>query len=816
MRRLGLLRNLRYFISSQHASQVRFTIKRNMSADNLNMSEQKSSRIREKYLMRQETNRLITNSAFIQVVGHHTNDFKPALLVNSEGRDHLFNCPEGIGRLGSNGNLKIAYAENIFLTSPIYENIGGLFSHSVGLQDGGSDKMTIHSTADIGDVFQSVDKFLQYHNCMSKTINDIVKNGYRDDSIEVKAIVIDRHKNETNELDGDRESRKRAKTTPSLLAYHCTLPDMLGKLDPKKCSEFKVPVGKLLAKLKHGEDVTLADGTVVRSADVVGPRSPGLKFLVIDCWDKEDVGAIIANPEIDVLRRDSGGEAIGLVIHMAHHSIISDERYQKWLADFDSNCKHMFISNKDQVRSSHVNPCSLQYLLNKLDDQLFPNLHVEPELQKIFDAEIEQNLGASGDSEFLWKLDPKPVLKAELEVPDKIHLTDKGRLLIRPKHFIEHDTTPTYIDIHYWRAKFRPEFDRLFAEYKEKVNQMPEPQDHEPEVVFLGTGSAIPSKYRNSSCILVHINHPEKVSIMLDCGEDSYSQMYSLYGPKTDEILKQLKMIYISHHHLDHQIGLYNVLRERAKLTREPIQILQPHSIDHFIGYMNNTFDDLSDTYVSHDSAQICEQTKTVNRDRIDEFRSRKRQFLKSVPFLNDVQLVRVQHCYQATAVVMKFNIGHEKMQTFTLSYSGDCRPSDDFIMLGDKCDLLIHEATFEDMLLTEAIHRKHCTSSEAIEVSRNMKAKQTILTHFSQRYQKMPFITDEFDDKIGIAFDFMRFRYPSSLARAHEIKPLLRAAFSQDLNATETRSLKKKNRYNIINDVMKLNKSAKESAHSG
>lgn len=52
-----------------------------------------------------------------------------------------------------------------------------------------------------------------------------------------------------------------------------------------------------------------------------------------------------------------------------------------------------------------------------------------------------------------------------------------------------------------------------------------------------------------------------------------------------------------------------------------------------------------------------------------------------------------------------------------------------------------------------------HSTYSEAISVGKDMNAKFTILTHFSQRYYKIPLI-DEFGDNVGVAFDNMRVCY--------------------------------------------------------
>lgn len=49
-----------------------------------------------------------------------------------------------------------------------------------------------------------------------------------------------------------------------------------------------------------------------------------------------------------------------------------------------------------------------------------------------------------------------------------------------------------------------------------------------------------------------------------------------------------------------------------------------------------------------------------------------------------------------------------------------------------------------------------HSTFSEAIEMGKQMNAEFTLLTHFSQRYSKIPLIDHNFTEKVGIAFDHM------------------------------------------------------------
>lgn len=75
----------------------------------------------------------------------------------------------------------------------------------------------------------------------------------------------------------------------------------------------------------------------------------------------------------------------------------------------------------------------------------------------------------------------------------------------------------------------------------------------------------------------------------------------------------------------------------------------------------------------------------------------------------------------------------------FKFSYSGDCRPSLNFAKIGKGSTVLLHEATFDDELRGDAEAKKHSTTSEAIGVGVAMGARRVILTHFSQRYQKIP-----------------------------------------------------------------------------
>lgn len=70
-----------------------------------------------------------------------------------------------------------------------------------------------------------------------------------------------------------------ASKEPMALSYICRLKPRPGSLCLERCVEKGVLPGPLLGRLKAGEDVTLADGTVVKSADVRMPDDPGPVFL---------------------------------------------------------------------------------------------------------------------------------------------------------------------------------------------------------------------------------------------------------------------------------------------------------------------------------------------------------------------------------------------------------------------------------------------------------------------------------------------------------------------------------------------------------
>lgn len=277
-------------------------------------------------------------------------------------------------------------------------------------------------------------------------------------------------------------------------------------------------------------------------------------------------------------------------------------------------------------------------------------------------------------------------------------------------------------------------------------------------VSFLGTGSASPSKHRSGSAILIHGSHLETdYGFLLDVGESCVSQMFHMCkgdDGKLQEILASLEFVAISHHHADHSCGLpmlletlhHAVLRGSRRKDKKVFVIVGTglriyyefitsiSGVHYLVEFIN-----LGDILHSSCLTPALED------------------FLMKSRVLKSITGIPVNHCREAMGFLIEFS------NDLRMVYSGDCRPCDRLISVGKNCDLLIHEATFDDLLVEHAMRKRHSTISEALSVARKMNARHLVLTHFSQRYPKIPNVANQ-QVTFVLAFDLLSFRFPSQL----------------------------------------------------
>ena len=294
---------------------------------------------------------------------------------------------------------------------------------------------------------------------------------------------------------------------------------------------------------------------------------------------------------------------------------------------------------------------------------------------------------------------------------------------------------------------------------------------------ILGSSAATPTRERNLSSIA--IRHRNKI-LLFDCGED-FQRRFAEAGLKFNKPL----MIFISHFHGDHIIGLPGFLFRLSLNDRTaPIVIFGPrnlflylilhrkilglkanypikiYEIDHLtkeliefegldseepknkIKIQDNIIYDskyytIKYTLVEH--SIITYAYAFIEKPRFGKFEPEKVKALgiPESPLWKKLQEGEIVE-YQGKKIdPVKEGIIGPKKPGRKITYSGDLIPGKSLIELGKDSDILVHEATFAKKLAETALEKKHSTSIDAALDAKKMNAKQLILTHISSRYQE-------------------------------------------------------------------------------
>ncbi|KAK0124389.1 hypothetical protein ONS95_009351 [Cadophora gregata] len=531
-------------------------------------------------------------------------------------------------------------------------------------------------------------------------------------------------------------------TTPSAtsVCYFIKNHPQRGKFNPKVAKELGVTPGSDFSKLTRGENVTTAAGNVVTPDMVMAKSTEGGGFAVIELPDSSFVGPLISRPEWASGHVMPG---IGAVIWILGPGVVQDSRLQAFMREH-SKLKHI-VSSKDACANylALESPAAAAIRLHLVDAERFPipKFCNDPPLAPV------ENL---------------PYVKARLgqtiQIEPKVDIQDTS--------VVQYLDTATVIkeesaDVREFAQMARKEVtDAAFlARLEETQEDIP---CKDAEVVTLGTGSALPSKYRNVSATLLRV--PGYGSYLFDCGENTFGQLSRVFGDETPEILRELKAIWISHLHADHHLGTVRIIKEWALETATNDQTKNNSLVVASHDGMTNFLKEYSEVEdFGYDRVQPIVMEKK-NGGYYHKFSDEQTQRVG----LTSIQACGVEHCHGALAVAFNFPNG------FKVAYSGDCRPSERFVEIGRDATLLIHEATFDDELRSDAIAKKHSTTSEALGVGERMNARRILLTHFSQRYQKIPVMKTEGKDQVAIvAFDYMRCKI-EDFAKFEAFKPAL------------------------------------------
>jgi ribonuclease Z len=497
-----------------------------------------------------------------------------------------------------------------------------------------------------------------------------------------------------------------------------------GTFDPVKAKALGVPKGPLYSALAAGNSVTLENGTIASPEMVLGPTKPGRGIAIIDLPARSYVANLISRPEWESETVRSGIAAICWILD---RNVAGSPELKKFMESMPG-VEHL-------VSSTDVNP---NYLA--LDSSAASAIRLSRVCNTYFPVPVHDNITV-----------PQGLLPSTpLRMHPSIIAAERGlKIQLQPKFLINKDEVPPFLNtaeiVRNLPQKVRDYAtlarEQVAAEIADaKHAERSRGSSFDPEIITLGTGSALPSKYRNVSATLLRTG--KYGNFLFDCGENTLGQLRRMFdAPTLDKVLSNLKLIWLSHLHADHHLGTVSILiaQQQALLkgargsnhqgTGEARGSL-PRVVVASSRKMLRFFEEYGRNETLGNIQQLlCRANEVPLADHSLEKTISMFQGL-GIKFFDTTA---VDHCTGAQAVSITFE------NDFKFSYSGDCRPSASFAHIGQGSDVLVHEATFDDDMEGDALAKRHCTIGEALAVATKMAAKNVILTHFSQRYQKLP-----------------------------------------------------------------------------
>ena len=673
--------------------------------------------------------------------------------------------------------------------------------------------------------------------------------------------------------------------------------------------------------------------TMVHPSDVMDPSSPGPIFILVDCPSSEYIPALLTNPVLTSFQVDSSGvttKQVTLMVHISPASVTQLTEYRGWMEQFPG-ARHVLAGHGMLNMAQPVLKSSARVVsrLNLICPQVFSVATLQPNLASTEGTKVEKSSEMISVAENLLRFRLRPLSALGLDrsaVPEPFsvagvqeqvandipELLEASRKLAQvwSDYFSKSDATKggsdpdakivdTFVE-EPWLLGSNPlsvpshstnnittipsdidlsEVDAQISKLEDLVQESCCDEEipaclqgvsrEEMEMVFLGTGSSQPSKYRNVSAIYVHLF--DRGGILLDCGEGTYAQLKRRYGHEgADKVLAGLKCVWISHIHADHHTGLARILSVRKSILEKmgvftPVLVVGPKQLKRFLdayGHLEDLgmeFVDCSQTTIDADDIAEAENLASAKdgNDRVKvssttsrnaRSRSPDRESIEGLGSGSGVGLIRkasagdggqlsprkgqmrnfwllpganlqagidwtgreklrhtlsslglvkltsvpVVHCAHAFGVVLESeprilrsgDTGNSR-PGWKVVYSGDTRPCNALVEASRGATVLIHEATFDDGMPEEALAKKHSLTREAIETGVSAGVYRTILTHFSQRYPKIPVFDDSYTSRTCIAFDMMSANL-ADLPLLPSLLPALKLLFKDELMAIE------------------------------
>lgn len=548
----------------------------------------------------------------------------------------------------------------------------------------------------------------------------------------------------------------RDKVLP-ICSFIFSTPQLVGKFRPDQAAELGIPKGPLYAQLKQGKSVTFNDSkgnpVTVHSHQVVDPSLPGVSVVVVYCPSKKVLEQLQECEELNALQHPAANSTLDVIVHITPYEVFVEKEYRDWLNSFGSD--HLWFDAYENVSKRHGTlPIESPFMAanvgammrSMINEQIFPP-QVSFEDKKInFDLEHRATVAKRGLEYILL-----PRAKRGFHEPALHNATFKEAVdFVKKSGCLEKAAEVTN------KSKMHPNEGSSY------------------EILFTGTGSALPCKHRNVSGICLTIE--QKKRILLDCGEGTFGQILRSQREDVFSLLESIQTIWVSHPHADHHLGILRILSERRDLSSEPLLLIACSSLFKFLSEYEKIDPSIQGSYFFVDCRAFLQGNVLHGGQETPRHLEMSQVYLSRLG-INSIRSLPVTHCRDAYAVIVDIeNVGK-------IAYSGDCRPSMQFADAGADANVLIHEATFEDGMEEEAVLKRHSTVGEALSVARRMRAKAVILTHFSQRYPRIPPLQQmsmKEERPIVFAFDFVRLT-PKTISVAAKLTGAMRLLYPEE-----------------------------------
>lgn len=292
------------------------------------------------------------------------------------------------------------------------------------------------------------------------------------------------------------------------------------------------------------------------------------------------------------------------------------------------------------------------------------------------------------------------------------------------------------------------------------------------QIVFLGTSSAVPTKERNHSSILL-IYRGE--GILFDCGENIQRQL-RFAGVKPTKITK----ILISHWHGDHVFGIPGLIYTLGMSEyNKTLRIYGPKGTKkYFTNMINSTADELTikvevkevgegefydGKWYSLEASKLEHKCPTLGFAFVEKNRRRiKVDYIKKLRIPEGPLLGKLQ---SGKSITFKGKRISPKQATYIvegkkIAFIADTLPCKGAYDIAKNADLLIAESTYAEKDRDKAEKHKHMTAKDAGMIASRAGVKKLILTHFSKRYKDIHIMEEDardvFDDAVA-AKDLMK-----------------------------------------------------------